>query len=167
MACRLVGAKQLSEPMLEKTSVKFQSSIFIQENPFERVVCEMVASLSRSQCNNWAQHWHWICNILQWTIISRPEQMSAILKRHHDVTGIWYPTHIYQHRFSEIRPLTNLTNPIMHLFHNPQCTIQNKNVRISVLSVELWDMGQVHCGVCEFVIMSLHVHPTVFSVCYN
>ena len=28
----------------------------------------------------------------------------------------------------------------------PQCTIQNKNVYISVLNGALWDIGQVHCG---------------------
>ena len=37
----------------------------------------------------------------------------------------------------------------MHLFHIPQCTIQNRNVYISVLNGALWDMEQVHCGICE------------------
>ena len=37
----------------------------------------------------------------------------------------------------------------MHQFHIPQCTIQNKNVRFSVLNDALWDMRQVHCGICE------------------
>ena len=50
MACRLVGAKPLSEPMLEyryldpleQTSVNFDRkyNIFIQENAFESVVCD-------------------------------------------------------------------------------------------------------------------------------
>ena len=39
MALRLVGAKQLSEQY-----------IFIQENAFENVVCEMVVVLSQPQC---------------------------------------------------------------------------------------------------------------------
>ena len=51
MACRLVGAKPLTEPMLEycqldskeQTSVKFWSNFFIQENAFESVDCEMAA----------------------------------------------------------------------------------------------------------------------------
>ena len=30
-----------------------------------------------------------------------------------------------------------------------QCTIQNRNVHISVLNGALWGMGQVHCGICE------------------
>ena len=57
MACRLDGAKPLSEPMLdycqfeplEQTSVKFKSefNIFIQENVLENVVCEMASILSR------------------------------------------------------------------------------------------------------------------------
>ena len=58
MACRLVGAKPLSEPMLVdwKLRNKFQwnfkhnSYIFIQENAFENVVCEMAAIFSRPQC---------------------------------------------------------------------------------------------------------------------
>ena len=82
MACRLVGAKPLSQPMLEycqldpweQTSMKFQSQfihfysrkciwkcrnfnrnsyIFIQENAFENVVCKMELILSRPQ---WVKH---------------------------------------------------------------------------------------------------------------
>ena len=51
MACRLDGAKPLSEPLLEycwldpweQTSWNFTRNwiIFIQENAFENVVCEM------------------------------------------------------------------------------------------------------------------------------
>ena len=37
----------------------------------------------------------------------------------------------------------------MHLFHIPQCTIQNRYVHISVLNGVLWDMEQVHCGMCD------------------
>ena len=37
----------------------------------------------------------------------------------------------------------------MHLFHIPQCSIQNRNVYISVLNGALWDMEQVHAGICE------------------
>ena len=61
MACCLVGSKPLSEPMmeycwfdhLEHISVTFNrnSHVFIQENAFEYVVCEMPAILSRSQCD--------------------------------------------------------------------------------------------------------------------
>ena len=36
-----------------------------------------------------------------------------------------------------------------HLSHIPQCTIQKKNVHIYVLNGALWDMGEVHCGICE------------------
>ena len=53
MACRLTGAKPLSEPMLpycqldhkEYISVKFHLKLkyVIQENAFETVVCEMAA----------------------------------------------------------------------------------------------------------------------------
>ena len=40
-------------------------------------------------------------------------------------------------------------NPRMHLFYIPQCSIQNRNVHISVLNGALWDMEQVHSGICE------------------
>ena len=45
---------------------------------------------------------------------------------------------------------SNLTNPTMHPFHIPQCTIQNRNVYISVLNGALWDMELLHCGICEW-----------------
>ena len=37
----------------------------------------------------------------------------------------------------------------MHLFYIPQCTIQNRNVHISVLNDALWDMEQVYFGIYE------------------
>ena len=37
----------------------------------------------------------------------------------------------------------------MHLFHIPQCSIQNRNVHISVLNGAIWDMEQVHSEICE------------------
>ena len=45
---------------------------------------------------------------------------------------------------------TNLVNTTIHLFYISQSTIQNRNVHISVLNGALWDMGLVHCGVCEW-----------------
>ena len=44
---------------------------------------------------------------------------------------------------------TEFTNSTVHLFHIPQCTIQNRNVQISVLNGAMWDMEQMHCGICE------------------
>ena len=35
-------------------------------------------------------------------------------------------------------------------YNIPQCTIQNRNVHISVLNDALWDIEQVHCEICEF-----------------
>ena len=35
----------------------------------------------------------------------------------------------------------------MYLSDIPQYTVQNRNVHISVLNSELWDMGQVHCEI--------------------
>ena len=61
-ACRLLGDKPLSEPILEYShiSIKFQLNhqgnlyIFIQQNAFENVVCEMGAILSRGR---WVNVW--------------------------------------------------------------------------------------------------------------
>ena len=36
----------------------------------------------------------------------------------------------------------------MHLFYISQCSIQNRNVHISVLNGALWDMAQVNSGIC-------------------
>ena len=57
MACRLDGAKPLPEPMLdyclldpeEQSSMIIirNSYVFVQENAFETVVCEMASILSR------------------------------------------------------------------------------------------------------------------------
>ena len=62
MACRLAGAKPLSEPMLEycwlepwrqiQWNLHQNLYIFIQENAFENVVGKMAAMLSRPQCVN-------------------------------------------------------------------------------------------------------------------
>ena len=37
----------------------------------------------------------------------------------------------------------------MQLFHIPQYAIQNSNVQIYALDCVLWDIGQVHFGICE------------------
>ena len=37
----------------------------------------------------------------------------------------------------------------MHLFYIPECTIQNRNGHISILTGALCDMEQVNCGFCE------------------
>ena len=37
----------------------------------------------------------------------------------------------------------------MHLFHIPECSIQNRNVHISVLNGAFWDMEQVHSVIFE------------------
>ena len=42
-----------------------------------------------------------------------------------------------------------LTNPIMHQSNIPQCILQNKCVQIFVLNSTLWDVEQVHCGICQ------------------
>ena len=46
----------------------------------------------------------------------------------------------------------------MHLSHIPRCTIQNRYMHISVLNDEMCDMKQVHCGICETVLL-VHSPP--------
>ena len=46
-------------------------------------------------------------------------------------------------------PYANFTNRRMVLFHIPQCSIQNRNVHISVLNGALLDTEQVHSGICK------------------
>ena len=58
-----------------------------------------------------------------------------------------------------------LKNPTMHLFHIPQYT-QNRNVHISVLNGVVWDMGQVHCGICETGLLCKHWRRKVVTVMY-
>ena len=65
MACRLTGAKSLSEPMLEYCIVNWtlgnklqwnlnqNSCVFIHENAFENVVWKMAAILSRPHDSIW------------------------------------------------------------------------------------------------------------------
>ena len=50
----------------------------------------------------------------------------------------------------------NFTNPRKHLYHIPQCSIQNRNVHISVLNGALWDMEQVPSGICELGQLNAH-----------
>ena len=38
-------------------------------------------------------------------------------------------------------------SPTTYLCHIPQCTIPNRNMQVSVLNDELWDMGKVHGGI--------------------
>ena len=52
----------------------------------------------------------------------------------------------YQNQYFLVICKTLLNRPISQI---PQCTIQNRNVHISVLKSVLWDMEQVHCRICE------------------
>ena len=53
----------------------------------------------------------------------------------------------YKNKTEQNRPNSQI--PTMHLSHIPQCTIQIRNVHISVLNGALWDIGQVNHGICE------------------
>ena len=47
--------------------------------------------------------------------------------------------------FPQISKCIIFTNPRMHMFHIPQCSIQNRNVHISVLNGALWELDQLGC----------------------
>ena len=65
--------------------------------------------------------------------------------------------YIFAYCFKDCQ-LTWCTNPRMHLIHISQCSIQNRNVHISVLKGALWDMEQVHSGICEIGLLSHIIH---------
>ena len=52
MAWRLIGAKPLSQLMLEYCWINFSEILVIEENTFKYVVCEMLSITSRPQCVN-------------------------------------------------------------------------------------------------------------------
>ena len=61
---RMVGAKPLIEPMLEYLFIEpleanYRKIIFVQENAFENIVCELVDILSRKR---WVKQWIARCN---------------------------------------------------------------------------------------------------------
>ena len=60
----------------------------------------------------------------------------------------------------------------MHLFHIPEYIMQNRNVSISVLNGVLWNMEQVHYGICEIGLLqnwyfckggSIIIYPLVYT----
>ena len=55
----------------------------------------------------------------------------------------------------------------IQISHSPSCKFQNINVHISVLNGVLWDMRQVHCGICEFgLLVGIHwVHDCPSVIC--
>ena len=55
------------------------------------------------------------------------------------------------------------TYPTMHLFHIPQCTIQKRNVHISVLKSALWDTELMSCGIGELIQLDHFFKPQYFS----
>ena len=79
MVCRLFGAKPLPEPVLAYCQLDSNrnSIIFIHENAFETVVCEMAAILSRPQCVKPIYRWPFI--ILHYSRISLPPNQIRLL----------------------------------------------------------------------------------------
>ena len=70
--------------------------------------------------------------------------LCCVLSMHVNFTNILYRC------FSGIRAIMQkkqFTNPTIHLFQISQCSIQNRNVYISVLDEALWDMQQEHFGI--------------------
>ena len=54
------------------------------------------------------------------------------------------------------KKMNSFPDPTTRLSHIPQCTIQNRDLHISVLNAELWDMRHVHRGICESPVSPLH-----------
>ena len=52
----------------------------------------------------------------------------------------------------------------MRLFHISQCSIQNRDVHISVLNWALLDMEQVHSEVCEIALLTKGKIPSLFGM---
>ena len=55
----------------------------------------------------------------------------------------------------------------MHQSNIPQCTIQNRNVHVSVLNGALWDMGEVHYGICEISLFAPTKYDTSMMSVYQ
>ena len=150
MACRLVGAKPLSESVLEyclldicEQNFNLNSNVFIQENAFENIVCKMSAILSRRQCVinhiNSAAHFGTLEQIIHFR-----SQLCAC-------GGIGVASN---------RPISQLPKCTCMMLH------QKKDVHIFVLNGALWDMEQMHFGICvlgQFWAIvwkqSMHAHP--------
>ena len=96
MACRLAGAKPLSESMLDfffvnqTTGNKFQrnlnqnSYIFIQENAFENV-WKMAAILSRTQCVNLL----WLSDAIWWHRSGSQVMACCLMAASHNLSQCW------------------------------------------------------------------------------
>ena len=84
---------------------------------------------------------HTFCVLLCFVVVSCQSFFGHILNNCFPVTEV-------------IRQQTNFTRFTNHgkcLFHIPQCSIQNRNVHISVLNGALWDIEPVQTGICELV----------------
>ena len=115
MACRLIGAKPLSEPMLDYCQLdpcehiqwKFNqnTTTFFEENARENVVCEMASILSRPQCVNmyFEETWKHHCILLSYlyikvmqakslkTFLREEKEIMCILSIHVQYCGCWWP----------------------------------------------------------------------------
>ena len=99
------------------------------------------------------------CGITSWWLSTRLQELQCISNW---VTAVLYQAIMHCVRLSFTRSLT-FTNTTMHLFHIPQCTIQNRNVHISILNSALWDMEQMHCGICEVDLILLNSFVSLFG----
>ena len=51
----------------------------------------------------------------------------------------------------------------MHLFHIPQCPIQNRNVHISVMNGALWDMEHIHYYIMDIHKYIMNIHTVILA----
>ena len=106
MACRLVGAKPLPEPLptycqldpWEHTSVKFESKHFHSRNVFENVLCEMAARQYHRDITNGVSNYpqRICCNFVEKCVKLNHKNLQsssllALCKRKQLLTG-WFPS---------------------------------------------------------------------------
>ena len=82
-------------------------------------------------CNLRVTDFHMSCNDCEWIPLYQQQWWLAGRRRVHLISLVinW--------------PISQITTP--------QCTIQNRNVNISLPKGALWDMGQVHCAISDMV----------------
>ena len=158
MACPLFGTGPLHERMMtysqvnhrELTSVKFESKndIFYWTNTIESGVCKLAAILFRPQ---------WVKLLFTGNGIG----LHLICWM-----GLVYRPKLDEHPFLMIKRSSKIRLDPSHKSHNAPDKIShnapfcNRNVHTCAhfcyKNVALWDMAQVHCGICEIVALRVY-----------
>ena len=109
------------------------------------LLCEVLWHLNECPGYNHVQ-WVWKSYFKNYSLISKTFEPYAFFMKSFTFSFELYGMISWG---SNIRPNS----------HIPQCTVphstfQNRNVHISVLDGALWDVGQVHCGICEICLLT-------------